>query len=241
MQRKTKAVLGTWPKWHCNGVAGCQVLWETFRAAAKRAACARQGTSRHLALERPVIRAGQPRQEVGDHMRMRSCFVLSAQPPERCLDLASGAAHSARTRTTRGNCRPSCSSLEVPCGLSARSRGAAGAAQGGGCELMLGAQERCPQNSAWQHRTAHKHARQVQAAELLRERRSRDVVCQPAHLNRPSGPSLSRPTHMAPALLDGLARRCTSEKVSCTWGQRGGGQNCRASTANCQASTPNAC
>lgn len=50
-------------------------------------------------------------------MRMRSCLVLRAQPPARCLLLASGANHSARTRTILGYCMPSCSSLEVPCGL----------------------------------------------------------------------------------------------------------------------------
>ena len=67
------------------------------------------------------------------HIRMRSCFVLSAQPPVRCLDLASGASHSARTRTTRGNCSPSCSSLELPCGLrlmEGRERRRLGAAAG---------------------------------------------------------------------------------------------------------------
>ena len=64
-------------------------------------------------------------QPAANHIRMRSSFVLSAQPPERCLDLASGATHSARTRTTRGNWSPSCNSLDVPCGLQAGA-GAAG-------------------------------------------------------------------------------------------------------------------
>lgn len=94
------ALLALWTAWGAACLAGC-------------------GNSRVALLN--GLPAGQASDGCHTSMRMRSCLVLSAQPPARLRP--SGGCHSARTRTTRGYCTPSCNSLGAPCGLRRGTQG----------------------------------------------------------------------------------------------------------------------